>query len=571
MRMLRAASIVVSACALAEAARAQATWKAGTASDGLPGNATTGWVTISGDGNVVAFDSAASNLVANDTNGMHDVFVRDLRSGAVERASRGALGAQADGASSNPALSFDGRFVAFESFASNLVAGDGNGASDVFVLDRASGVITRASATWLGLDADQGSQNATISADGRMVVFDSHASNLLEGETLVTRHVYAYDRVGGVLGLVSRSNAFVAGDGESRDAQVAAGGRFVVFASHATNLVAGDANSNSDCFVRDLATNTTSRVSVRTDGTESQGFFQTPTIDGEGRLTAFASLATDLVGGDSNLAFDVFVHDAVTGATTRESVSAQGTQGSGSSYRPSLSADGTTLVFQSFAPDLVHGDTNLCSDVFVRDLASGAVRRASVATSGLEGDGQSFQVRASADGARVAFWSEATTLAPGDVNGCADLVVHERSASDLAVATECVAKTNSQGCVPAIGASGLPRASGDDAFFVTAARVRPGLAGMLVWSHAAASHPFGGGVLCVASPIRRTPLANAGAQGPSDVCTGTYSFHFSHAYLAQHGLAPGTSVHCQFWSRDPGFAVPNAIGLTDALAFTVAP
>lgn len=569
--MMRAASIVVSALALAPAAGAQATWKAGTASDGLPGNGATGWVAISGDGNVVAFDSWASNLVANDTNALQDVFVRDLRTGAVERASRGIGGALANGASSNPALSFDGRFVAFESFASNLVAGDGNGASDVFVLDRASGAIVRASATWSGLDGDLGSQNASISADGGKVVFESLATNLLEGQTLSTRQVYAYDRLAGSLTLVSRSNAFVPGDGDSRDAQVAAGGRFVVFASHAANLVPQDTNANSDCFVRDLVANTTTRVSVRTDGTETQGFFQTPTISGDGRLTAFASLAADLVGGDSNRAFDVFLHDAVTGATSRESVTTHGAQGHGSSYRPALSADGTLLAFQSFAPDLVHADTNFTSDVFVRDLASGVTRRASVATSGAQGDGQSFQVRASADGARIAFWSEATSLAPGDANGFGDLFVHERLADDLPVLVECVAKTNSQGCVPAIGASGLPRATGDDAFFVTAARVRPGLAGMLVWSRAAATVPFGGGVLCVASPIRRTPLANAGSGGPSDTCTGTYSFHFSHAYLAQNGLAPGSSVHCQYWSRDPGFAVPNAIGLTDALAFTVAP
>jgi hypothetical protein len=138
-------------------------------------------------------------------------------------------------------------------------------------------------------------------------------------------------------------------------------------------------------------------------------------------------------------------------------------------------------------------------------------------------------------------------------------------------ASYCIAKTNSLGCTPTIGSTGVPSMSGANNFFVTASSVRNNKTGILLWGGSSASTPFFGGTLCIAAPIVRTPTqASGGTQGPDD-CSGGYSFHFTQAYLASQFLSAGSTVYAQYWSRDPGFSPPNNIGLTDALRFTVCP
>src|SRR6266571_2943311 len=294
----------------------------GTQGDGISGRVSA--PAVSTDGVVVAFDSEATNLVGGDTNGALDVFVRDRASGRTERVSVSSKGKQGNSGSAGPMLSGDGRFVTFSSGAANLVAGDTNGRSDIFVHDRMTGETTRVSVAADGAQGDNNSiGTAAISADGR----------------------------------------------------------FVAFASAASNLVPGDTNGVPDVFVHDLLTGATERVSVDSAGGEANGQSVGPgirggsafgaRISGDGRLVAFDSIATNLVAGDTNTCGpffhdiagecpDVFVHDRLTGETVRVSVDSGGAQANDASTDPDISADGSTIGFFSAARNLVVGDTNTC-------------------------------------------------------------------------------------------------------------------------------------------------------------------------------------------------------------------
>jgi hypothetical protein len=204
----------------------------------------------------------------------------------------------------------------------------------------------------------------------------------------------------------------------------------------------------------------------------------------------------------------------------------------------------------------------------VRDLVAHRTTRASISSQGFEGDADSEAPSISADGSCVAFHSLATDLVAGDTNAVLDVFEIDRTCVG-AIFTYCSAKTNSLGCVPAIGSIGVPSVSGPDGFFVTARNVRNRKFGMMLWSLKAANTPFGGGTLCVHTQIHRTPGQGSGGSASGDDCTGTYAFHFTKAYMAQQQLGANTTVFVQYWSRDPGFAPPNNVGLTDALRFTI--
>jgi Tol biopolymer transport system component len=224
-------------------------------SGGAPNGASFG-VAISADGRRVAFDSYASNLVAGDTNGVPDVFVRDRWTGVTSRVSVGAGGAQGNGDSggiSTPAISGDGRYVAFTSLASNLVAGDTNGVTDVFTRDLRTGVTRRMSLTPTGRAANGGSESVAISSDGRIVAFASYASNLVAGDTNGVRDVFVRDRWTGVTRLVSVASDGIRANGSSAEPAVSGDGLRIGFSSDATNLVPNDTNDATDVFVRDPA------------------------------------------------------------------------------------------------------------------------------------------------------------------------------------------------------------------------------------------------------------------------------------------------------------------------------
>jgi signal peptidase I len=395
-------------------------------SAGNQANASSTQSAISGDGRYVAFVSAASNLVPGDTNDQSDVFVHDRQTGATDRVSVDSAGGQADGSSGAPAISGDGRFVAFVSAASNLVPDDTNGENDVFVHDRQAGTTERVSVGSAGGQADGGSEAPTISGDGRFVAFESTASNLVPGDTNGQSDVFVRDRRSGTTERVSMDSAGNQGNDQSGLPTISADGRYVAFASSASNLVSGDTNGQSDVFVHDRETGTTERVSVDSEGNQADGSSTSPAIAADGRLVAFESKATNLVGRDFNRDQDIFVHDRLTGSTERVSVSSAGNQGSGPSSAPTISADGRFVAFQAGHSNLVPGDTNRRQDVFVHDRQTGATEQLSVDSAGNQGNDHSGLPAISGDGRFVAFWSLASNLVPADRPLSQDVFVHDQ-------------------------------------------------------------------------------------------------------------------------------------------------
>src|SRR5207247_1728811 len=240
----------------------------------------------------------------------------------------GAGTGSGNGFSFAPAMSADGRFVAFESLAADLVADDANGDFDVFVRDLKTGTTTMVSANRAGTGSGNGGSFApAISADGRFVAFDSLAGDLVANDTNFNSDVFVRDLHTGTTTLVSVNSAGTdSGNNGSGLAAVSANARFVAFVSSASDLAGNDTNFNSDVFVRDLKTGTTTLVSVNSAGTDSgNGFSIDAAISDDGRFVAFGSYAGDLVANDTNGGGDVFVRDLKTGTTTLVSVNRAGT------------------------------------------------------------------------------------------------------------------------------------------------------------------------------------------------------------------------------------------------------
>jgi Tol biopolymer transport system component len=401
------------------------TVRVSTATGGAQGNGSSFVPAISADGRYVAFYSDASNLVPGDTNGARDVFLRDLQTGETTRVSVSSSGAEANGDSFAPALSADGRYVAFSSAASNLVDGDTNDANDIFIRDRQANTTTRVSVGFDGSQANGGSDQPSLSGDGRLAAFTSVASNIVSGDVNNLRDAFVYDRQTGTAQNVSVSSTGQQGDLESATPVLSADGKFVAYSSFADNLIPDDENEGNDIFVRALQANTTERVSEYTGHYEAEGDSQRPSISANGRYVAFDSDDWDLVWGDTNDSFDVFVNDRATTVTTRVSVDDSGTQTNGDSFRPSISADGRYVAYYSEASNLVSGDANGSTDVFIYDRRSGATKRVSVAARGEEASGDSVRTGISGNGHLAAFESDATNLVPGDTNRFTDVFVRD--------------------------------------------------------------------------------------------------------------------------------------------------
>jgi Tol biopolymer transport system component len=324
------------------------------------------------------------------------------------------------GTSASPVISADGRCIAYVSSAPNIVPGDTNEVADVFVYDRILGTTERVSVASDGAEANDTSGlddiPPAVSADCRVVVFGSEATNLVDDDMNATTDVFMHDRLSGATSRVSLGSDGSEADGFSLSPSVSADGRWIAFTSGATNLVPGDRNDAADVFVRDLLAGTTIRASVSDDGSEGNASSEQPSLSADGASVAFHSFASNLVPSDGNGTFDVFVRDVRNGTTVRVSNATDGHEGDGMSVAPAVSANGRYVVFRSLATNLVSDDTNGQEDVFVKDTVSGGIARASVLPGGGESGGSSslsnfFFVYApppaiSSDGTRVVFVSD---------------------------------------------------------------------------------------------------------------------------------------------------------------------
>ncbi len=334
------------------------------------------------DGSFVAFQSVAKYLALPDTNDEYDIFVRDLGAGRTELVSVSSDGEQGNAASQAPSLSADGRYVAFDSDATNLVTGDTNGVIDVFVHDRETGTTERVSRTSAGEQLDRNATEPRISGDGRFVAFASDATNLGPKTSTLCAEIYVHDRESGE----------------------------------------------------------TERVSITPDGGSSRGactYGSTVDLSADGRLVVFETQMHDLVDGDHNASWDIFVRDRQTDRTERVSIASDGEPGNYHSYTPRISADGRFVSFYSCASNLVPKDnnssganatsvlgSNTCFDVFVHDRLAHTTERVSISSKGDESNYGASWPHVSDDGRFVVFSSESSTF--GEPSYGRRVWVHDR-------------------------------------------------------------------------------------------------------------------------------------------------
>jgi Tol biopolymer transport system component len=393
------------------------------ADDGTEGNGKSSHTSVSENGRYVAFESSATNLVPGDTNSKKDIFVYDRDTDTIELISVASNGTQANRDCSKPCISAGGTYVTFESSATNLVPGDTNSKKDIFVYDRDTNTIERVSLTSAGGQSNGTSSNPCISGDGRFVAFQSFASNLVSGDTNATSDVFVHDRNTDTIERVSVADDGTQGDAASSYPSINGDGRYVAFESSAENLVDGDTNGSKDIFVYDRDTSAIERVSLTSSGGQSNGTSSDAAISADGRYVAFESYATNLVSGDTNGKNDIFVYDRDIDTIEMVSVSNEGIQGITTSDNPSISADGRYVTFDSAASNLVPQDTNGKRDIFVYDRETRTIERVNLGEHGTQGDADSTGPCISGDGRYAAFKSSATNLVPDDTNEVSDIFV----------------------------------------------------------------------------------------------------------------------------------------------------
>ena len=380
---------------------------------------------VSEDGRFVVFESDATNLVTADGNGLRDVFVRDRLLGTTTRVSEAWSGGDATGISFYPSISEDGRWIAFTSDAPDLVVDDTNAAQDVFVYDRTTGQVSRVSMGWDGSEGNGDSRTPSISGDGRYVAFRSSATNLVPGSMTVSKSIYVRDLQTGDNELVSETWDGFQESGGSWYPHISADGRHVAFISNSTDLVSFDDNGVNDVFMRDLDLGVNSMIGVDIDGEAGNSNTGGFGISADGRYAGVSSNATDLLppGEDDNAVQDAFVRDLDLGVTERVSVSSSGEQADAGSGPATLDGSGRFVAFHSESSNLVDGDVNVATDIFGHDRATGITTLLTITAAGAQSNDNSVDPTMSADGCFVVFKSLATNLVPDDANGFQDVFV----------------------------------------------------------------------------------------------------------------------------------------------------
>jgi Tol biopolymer transport system component len=407
---------------------------------------------VSRDGRFIAFISEATNLAGMDGNSNPDIFVRDRLNGTTERVSVNSDEAEATGGDSfHPSISGDGRYVAFNSHAPNLVAMDGNLAADVFVRDRLMGTTERVSVDSNEVEAGGGGDSLTaISPDGRYVAFESTAP-LVAGDSNSQSDIFVRDRQNGTTVRASVSDSEAQAMGASFFPSISDNGNLVSFLSTANNLTAADLAPQADIFVRDLSAGTTTLVSVSSAEIQGNAQSESSAISGNGQFVVFIAGADNLVPDDTNPSYDAFLRDLTAGTTERVSIADDEAQMlGGNASEPAITPDGRFIAFHTPAYNLVADDSNGYRDVFVRDRQLGTTERVSVTTAGAQVAHESFDPSISGDGGVVAFDSESPDLVGDDTNDNSDVFVHAYDidvdgVSDFSDNCPTVANSNGQG------------------------------------------------------------------------------------------------------------------------------
>jgi Tol biopolymer transport system component len=393
------------------------------------------------DGNLVAFGSSASNLVAGDTNSDSDIFVRDVTAGTTERVSVDSSGAEADDDSYQPKMTPDGRYVVFMSEATNLVPGDTNGARDIFVRDRLADTTTRINVSSAGVEANDDSfiNGGTISANGRLVVFHSRATNLVAGDTNGFMDVFVHDRSSGITSRISVTDTGAEANFDCYTADISPDGAYIAFHTDADNIIAGDSNSAMDTFIGVRATGAITYAAQSVVGTQANGDTYGLKFSNGGHLT-FTSTATNLIADDLNGVADIFLRDGIGGPTE---IISMGFNGQTNDFSPDswISGNGRFVVYSSYATNIVNNDTNGEPDIFVVDRQSGTTQRVTENLAGQEANDFSGGPRLSQNGQRIVFHSDATNLVPNDTNVIRDVFITVSNPAPTATPTRTPTRT----------------------------------------------------------------------------------------------------------------------------------
>jgi len=563
----------------------QTTIRASVDSTGLEADDYSEKPAISDDGHCVAFVSSATNLVYGDLNGVPDVFVHDLHTGATTRVSVDSSGIEANGECAVPEISATGRYVVFASLASNLVPGDTNDSYDIFVHDRLTSQTTRVSVASSGDQANGHSVWCDISPGGRHVAYASGATNLVASDSNDLWDVFVHDRQTGTTERASVDSAGNEGNGHSgweAPSRLAADGNIVAFVSQATNLVAGDTNAARDVFVRDLQAGRTHRVSVSSTGEQGNALSSVPSISDSGQLVTFNSNATNLVPGDTNGAADVFLKDRSTGTTTRVTLDSMGNQ-TGGGVGGRISPDGRFVAFASPVDDILPGDTNNAWDVFLRDLFLQETTRASITWDGNESSdhGHSEGCSVSSHGLFVCFTSSADNLVWPDTNDAVDIFVRVRVApvgvpycrGDGTDGTCPCGNPGfpNEGCANSGGSGGLLQAEGStiaDADYVVfeasgLLSFQPAL--LFVGLNAINNGNglvFGDGLRCAGGSVVRLGIQAPDSSGDAS---------WGPGLGGMGGWGAGDTRRFQAWYRDPGGPCGTGFNLTNGLEVVFSP
>jgi hypothetical protein len=388
-------------------------------SNGNPANDDSDDAKISDSGRFVAYDSDANNLSNRDDNDYRNVLVHDRRTGQTDAVSIRSNGDPANDDSDDAEISGNGRFVCFQSYANNLSARDDNAYTNVFVHDRRTGGTRLVSIASNGNEADQDSESCSISDSGRYVAFQSQADSLHPGALDDDWwNIFVHDRETGRTRLVSKTSSGQPADDDSDAAAISGNGRRVAFESQAGNLAT--VTSGVGIFIHDRGTGNTRLVSKSTADDPADDESYDPAMS-NARFVAFESYADNLSDADDNNDLDIYVHDLKTGKTRLASKTSDGVVANGFSTNPGLSGNGRFVVFRSDAANLSNRDDDLYGDdIFVHDRQTRRTRLVSLRTDGEAANGDSHNPEPSGHrtisetGAWVVFHSDADNLSNRD-------------------------------------------------------------------------------------------------------------------------------------------------------------
>jgi len=564
-------------------ALAQITTRVSVSSAGVQANGSSTSPSISSDGQVVAFDSAATNLVTLDTNIVRDVFRHDRTVGTTVRVSVNSSGARGSGTSSLPVISGNGQVIAFVSSAANLVSGDTNGVLDIFAHDVMAGLTVRVSVSSSGTQGDGHSTLASISADGRFIAFESQATNLVPGDTNGFSDIFVRDLATGVVERISVDSFGSQSNGESYDPSLSGNGRFVAFTSHATSLGVVDTNEVSDVYVFDRLNAAVVRASVSTGGLQGNSGSESPAVSHDGRYVTFSSTATTLVTEDTNNRADIFVRDTTTNLTSRVSIAAAGHQNSGTSSAPSISSDGQLITYLSVNGNVLQSGTP--SDWILAGPSGAVLLRVGTASGGaLSGSASSLTL--SGSGTLVAFASSGASLVSSDTNGAEDVFVSDFGAPPSVAyclgdgtATACPCGNTSavgteSGCLNSTGGAGRLTTIGypnvaNDTLVLDAAGMNNGpclyFQGTGQFA-AGLGSVLGDGLRCAAGTVIRLEImTNIGGASQYP--------RIGDPLVSVKGMCvPGAVRTYQVWYRDAmSFCTPETYNLTNGIALAWRP